>query len=81
MRIPQTMPISGERLILTASCVACEKGREMIVKTSHYNDWLKGAMAQHAFPYLSDEHREMLISGMCPDCWNETFPPEQDELV
>ena len=38
-----------------------------------YWDWKDGAFVQDAFPYLSAEVREMLISGICPSCWNNMF--------
>lgn len=28
---------------------------------------------QHIFPQMPPEEREMLISGICPDCWNKLF--------
>ena len=34
---------------------------------------------QDCFPHMRPEYREMLISGMCPKCWENAFPPEDDE--
>lgn len=31
---------------------------------------------QTAFPYLSDNDREMLLSGVCPACWEKFFGDE-----
>ena len=31
---------------------------------------------QEIFPDMSASHREMLISGTCPECWGEMFPDE-----
>jgi hypothetical protein len=33
----------------------------------------KGALIQDAFPMLSAEDREFLLSGITPEEWNETF--------
>lgn len=33
----------------------------------------KGALIQDAFPMLSADDREFLLSGITPEEWNETF--------
>lgn len=33
----------------------------------------KGALIQDAFPTLSAEDREFILSGITPEEWNETF--------
>jgi len=38
-----------------------------------------GSMIQDAFPMLSEDHREFLLSGMTPEEWNETFPEEDED--
>ena len=35
-----------------------------------------GMLIQDAFPYLSADEREMLISGICPKCWDMMFSGE-----
>ena len=60
-------------------CPFCGKGHEIEVNEMDYLDWKDGALAQEAFPYLSAEDREMLISGICPDCWDSMFGVEEDE--
>jgi len=34
-------------------------------------------LAQEAFPYMPAQYREMLISGLCPECWDEIFSDEE----
>lgn len=34
---------------------------------------------QDCFPRMRSEYREMLISGMCPVCWDKTFSFEDEE--
>lgn len=36
-------------------------------------------MIQHAFPYLSPEQREFLISGTTPEEWGNLFGDEEDD--
>ena len=44
-----------------------------------YLDWSEGELVQIAFPYLSAEERETLISGICPKCWDETFGEDDED--
>ena len=37
-----------------------------------------GALVQDAFPDLDADGREFLISGITPEEWAETFPPEEN---
>ena len=54
-------------------CPICHKEHIISVELEDYLAWCDGAHAQNAFPYLSAEDREMLISGICPQCWEKTF--------
>lgn len=38
-----------------------------------------GALAQDAFPHLSVEDRETIISGLCWECQDNVFGDEEDE--
>lgn len=45
-----------------------------------FNRWKTGGrLVQDAFPTLSAEEREFLISGITPREWNQLFPPEDDD--
>ena len=44
-----------------------------IVNEDDYYDYRDGKLIQEAFPYLSIDEREIIISGMTPDMWDETF--------
>ena len=37
----------------------------------------RGELIQEALPELSADQRELLISGTCPKCWDELFPPDE----
>ena len=50
-----------------------ERTREIDCTQKEYDLWLGGAKAQDAFPNLSDDDREFIITGMTPDEWDETF--------
>lgn len=40
-----------------------------------YTRWVFGELIQRALPELSANDRELLISGICPTCWDEMFEP------
>ncbi len=60
-------------------CPFCGKAHEIEVNEMDYLDWQDGKLAQDAFPYLSASDREMLISGICPDCWDGMFGNGEEE--
>lgn len=60
-------------------CPFCGKETAILLPEADYADWTNGKNAQDAFPYLSAETRESLISGICPSCWDSMFPSESEE--
>jgi hypothetical protein len=48
------------------------------VPLSGYQKWMRGALIQHAFPYLLPGEREFLISGVSPEGW-DLLPEEDDD--
>ena len=67
------MKINYKEVTGVTRCPFCGCGNEVEVNEMDYLDWQDGAHAQDAFPYLSADEREMLISGICPTCWERTF--------
>lgn len=41
--------------------------------------WQSGMKVQDAFPDLSADDRERLISGICPECWGKMFGDDSDD--
>lgn len=41
-----------------------------------YTAWEAGALVQQAFPNLSADHREFILTGITPESWDATFPEE-----
>jgi len=64
-------------ILVDVKCPFCGTSKAIEVPQSNYNDWRNGKLAQHAFPTLSLDDREQLISGVCPKCWNQTFGDEE----
>jgi hypothetical protein len=36
-----------------------------------------GMLAQHAFPYLKPDERELFISAVCPSCYSLLCPSDR----
>lgn len=54
-------------------CPFCGEVHIVTVDAIDFIAWEADVPAQNAFPYLSADEREMLISGICPKCWEKTF--------
>ena len=67
-----------EYIVMTL-CPFCGEMHEVHVNEDDYWDWQDGALVQDAFPYLTADEREMLISGICPKCWDKTFGGDEEE--
>lgn len=56
--------------IQTLTCPFCHKpGPVLRVKKGDYDKWVGGTNIQQAFPYLTADERETMITGICPKCW------------
>ena len=57
------------------------------VNESHYMDvkqldldaFESGALIQDAFPYLTLEQRELILTGLTDDMWGDMFPNDEEE--
>jgi hypothetical protein len=45
--------------------------RDLDITPKQYTEYLSGTLAQLAFPHLSADDREFLISGITPEEWRE----------
>ena len=76
------MMIKGDskNVVVEVTCPFCGKVSVLTLPTDGYTAWkLNGVLVQDAFPALSAEDRELLISGICPTCWDGMFPDEEEE--
>lgn len=74
------MKINNHEVSVITRCPFCGHANEVEVNEIDYLDWQDGTLAQDAFPYLSANEREMLISGICPTCWDGMFGNEYDHF-
>ena len=67
---------------VTIFCHQCHTKTEIKANASDLNDWCDGKLIQDACPYLSDSERELLISQMCSNCFDELYTCcEHDNLT
>ncbi len=57
------------------TCPFCGKTTIITVNKNDYDKWQEDTLIQRAFPYLSADEREVLITGMCYDCQAKVFGP------
>jgi len=62
-------------LTVVAVCSNCHKSFNIKVNYEGYNTWKSGngPVIQRAMPYLTAEERELLMGGMCTECWDEVM--------
>lgn len=65
--------INYKEVCVVTACPFCGHANEVEVNEMDYLDWQDGELAQVAFPYLSADERETLISGICHQCWDKMF--------
>ena len=73
------MKINLKEVTIVTACPCCGEANFIEANESDYWDWKDGALVQDAFPYLTPNEREALISGLCPWCWEQTFGKEENE--
>lgn len=65
-----------ETRVLSPQCPFCGKNQYIEVPLEGLKAYQNGELMQNAFPDLSADDREALISGVCPSCWEKTFEPK-----
>jgi hypothetical protein len=58
-------------------CVVCLRWYVVRVSSDDLRRHHDGVLAQHAFPYLPADLRELLITGTCPNCWTALCPSDK----
>jgi len=64
--------------VLTVTCYICKDVHDIQVNSTHYTEWKGGKLIQNAFPYLSADELELLISRTCPKCWKKIFSATEE---
>jgi hypothetical protein len=51
----------------------------MDVKSIDLSAYENGALIQDSFPYLDKEQREIMLTGMTDEMWNDMFGSDEEE--
>lgn len=57
-------------------CGGCGECKILSAPAANWNAYWSGALVQNAFPDMSPDDRELLISGICGPCYDSLFPPD-----
>lgn len=60
------------------TCLKCGVTHEIKIASGDYIRWKRGAHIQFVAPYLSEDQRELLISGICGTCFEEMFAEDEE---
>jgi hypothetical protein len=73
-------PTTGEgTYTFIGPCVVTGKEQRVTVKSLDLFKYRQGSFVQDAFPYLTKEDREFLISGFSGEGWTLTFGTGEEE--
>lgn len=70
------LPADRDTMVLIRNCPFCGKEQSLNVNIKRFHECMgaynRGALVQHAFPEpeFSNDHREFLMTGICPECWD-----------
>lgn len=64
----------GDRdLMVNINCRVCGITYNLMISTEDLKNYENGALVQDAFPYLSADERELIISQTCGSCFDKMF--------
>lgn len=70
--------LEDTQIEITKECNVCKHSITFSVSENGYKQFLKGTHVQVALPGVAAGLREMLLSGICPKCWDELFKDDED---
>jgi len=59
-------------------CPLCGTATIFTVESEALEQWRNGRHIQDCFGHWSEDDRETLMTGYCPQCWEEAFPEEEE---
>ena len=78
-RVTRTVSADGQDVTFSGECLFDNHPFSITTKLTDANRWINGESIQNCFPHLSADDREILLSGISPNHWNELFPQEHED--
>lgn len=84
--MPMTESPYAYQNIVERRCPICQEVQTIVMTKDQYKRYLRWldreGCIQDLLPDLDKDDREILISGICPNCWQDMFgePPEENEV-
>ena len=67
-------------ILIIKKCPICERRFQRPYPLEGYTAWRNGALIQDALPNETPDSREFLLTGICPECWdNEVKEEDYDD--
>ena len=72
--------VASFKVTLEKKCFKCKSVTHITVDANDYKRvTIDGELIQNAMGYLSEDERELLISGICGKCFDEIFADEAED--
>ena len=71
-------PNYPERVVIISTC-KCGNTQKVHCMRDDYRGWIEGALIEDVFPRLWPAQRELLITGICTECWEGLFADEEPD--
>ena len=62
-------------------CPYCQEPQSVVVSADGLRRWREGELIQRALPELSADERELLLTGICAECWEQVVAPGDDPFA
>lgn len=66
-------------VLIRRECPFCEKTHILIVPAEGWTAYNNGVLIQDAFPNMTADEREFILTGICPECWDSMGGDEDDD--
>lgn len=67
------MIINPDSREVTLICMDCKKSTTLQLTDEQIKRWREGELIQNVMPELTEDERELLISGICGKCFDSLF--------
>ena len=67
-----------EQVILNNTCIHCGEANQITLDAIALANWRNRELIQNVFPNLNYQQRELIQTGIHPECWNDMFPKEEE---